>query len=124
LAKKYKRIPQDLDGAPLILPSLPRQAYHHIQDLITEWKVTPNVVAEVQDVELARRLAASGHGIAPINSFTAAVNMPKGALVVLDTRKPLGLYESVFLVTRQRKWPNLILERILNKFRIPFAGRL
>jgi LysR family transcriptional activator of nhaA len=119
MAKRYKRIPQDLDGAPLILPSLPRQAYHHIQDLLTEWKVTPNVVAEVQDVELARRLAASGHGIAPINSFTASVNMPKGALTVLGAGKSLGLYESVFLVTRRRKWPNLILERMLNKFRIP-----
>ena len=119
LAKRYKRIPQDLDGAPLILPSLPRQAYHHIQDLLTEWKVAPNVVAEVQDVELARRLAASGHGIAPINSFTASVNMPKGALVVLGAGKPLGLYESVFLVTRRRKWPNLILERMLKRFRIP-----
>ncbi len=124
LAKRYKRIPQDLDGAPLILPSLPRQAYHHIQDLLTEWKVAPNVVAEVQDVELARRLAASGHGIAPINSFTASVNMPKGALVVLGAGKPLGLYESVFLVTRKRKWPNLILERMLKKFRIPSRAGL
>lgn len=119
LARRYRRMPRDLDGAPLILPSLPRQAYHHIQDLLTEWDVTPNVVAEVQDVELARRLAASGHGIAPINAFTASVNAPKGSLVALETEEPLGLYESVFLVTRRRKWPNLILEHILKKFRIP-----
>jgi LysR family transcriptional activator of nhaA len=124
LAKRYKRIPQDLDGAPLILPSLPRQAYHHIQDLLTEWKVNPNVVAEVQDVELARRLASSGHGIAPINSFTASMAMPKSALTILGNGKSLELYESVFLVTRRRKWPNLILERMLNKFRIPSRAGL
>jgi len=45
--------------------------------------------------------------------------MPKSSLVVLGDGKSLGLYESVFLVTRRRKWPNLILERMLKKFRIP-----
>ncbi len=119
VAARYRRIPQDLDGAPLILPSLPRQAYHHIQDLLTQWKVKVQVVAEVQDVELARRLAASGHGIAPINVHTASGGMPGRPLSVLGGGKSFGLSESVFLVTQKRKWPNLILERILKKFRLP-----
>ena len=119
VARRYRRIPQDLDGAPLILPSLPRQAYHHIQDLLTEWKVKTKVVVEVQDVELARRLAISGHGIAPINAYSASVSLPEKALTILGHGKSFGLYESVFLVTQKRKWPNIILERILKKFRLP-----
>jgi LysR family transcriptional regulator, transcriptional activator of nhaA len=123
VARRYRRIPQDLDGAPFILPSLPRQAYHHVQDLLTQWKIKPLVVAEVQDVELARRLAVSGHGIAPINAYTATGNLPGHALAILGKGKFFGLYESVFLVTQKRKWPNLILERILSKFRLPSGGR-
>ena len=118
VASRYRRIPQDLNGAPLILPSLPRQAYHHIQDLLTQWNVKVNVVAEVQDVELARRLAISGHGIAPINAYTASAGISEKALTILGDGKSFGLYESVFLVTQKRKWPNLILERILKKFRL------
>jgi len=118
VARRHRRIPQDLDGAPFILPSLPRQAYHQIHDLLTRWKVTVNMVAEVQDVELARRLAASGHGIAAINALTASIAAPGTALAILGAGKPLGLHESVFLVTRKRKWQNLIVERMLKDFRL------
>ena len=119
VAGRYRRIPQDLDGAPLILPSLPRQAYHQVQDLLTKWKVKAQVVAEVQDVELARRLAASGHGIAPINAYTASAGVREKTLAILGNGKSFGLCESVFLVTQKRKWPNLILERVLKEFRLP-----
>jgi LysR family transcriptional activator of nhaA len=108
-----------LDGAPFILPSSPSHIYQQILDVLAEWKVEPKVIAEVQDAELARHLAVSGRGIAPLNAYTVSVNAPPKSLAVLKTRRPLGLYESVYLVSRQRKWPNPMVEHLVNSFHLP-----
>ena len=118
LAKRYPHIPKDLDGAPLILPSHPSQVYSQILDLLAEWKVTPRIIVEVQDVELARRLALKGHGIVPLNAYSVSVSLPTKGLVVLGNGKSPKLYESVYLVTRKRKWPNPIIEQMVKKFRV------
>jgi LysR family transcriptional activator of nhaA len=118
VARRFRQIPADLDGAPFILPSFPSQVYHQVQDLFAKWKVRPNVVAEVRDVELARRLALSGHGIVPINAYALSTGLPAKGLVVLAAGRSLGLYESVYLVTRRRKRPNPLAERLIKEFRL------
>ena len=101
----------------MILPAQPSQVYHQVLDLFGRWKVTPDVVAEVQDLELARRLAVAGHGIVPLNLQTLAASRPAGELVALRA-KPLGVYESVYLIARQRRWLNPLAERALDHFRL------
>jgi hypothetical protein len=36
-----------------------------------------------------------------------------------DFRVQIGLYESVYLVTRKRKWPHSRVEHLVQKFRLP-----
>lgn len=122
VARRYRKIPSDLNGAPFILPSWPSHIYHQILDLLAEWKVEPRVVAEVQDAELARHLAISGRGIAPLNAYTISVNMPPKSLIILKTRKALALYEAVYLVSRRRKWPHPIIEYLVKNFHLPKSG--
>ncbi len=119
LARRHRLMPRDLDGAPFILPSWPSHVHRQILDLLARWKVEPRVVAEVQDAELARHLAVSGRGIAPLNAYTVSVNRPRNSLVSLKFRGSLGLYESVYLVSRRRKWPNPMTEHLIKKFRLP-----
>lgn len=121
LARRCRKIPEDLDGVPFILPSLPSQVYHQVRDALALWKVRPNVVAEVQDVELARRLALAGHGVAPMNEYTVAASLPRGGLKVIGASRTLGIYESIYLVTRRRKWPNPLVERVIDSFRKLFS---
>ncbi|OGS43517.1 MAG: hypothetical protein A3J79_10535 [Elusimicrobia bacterium RIFOXYB2_FULL_62_6] len=116
LAAACRKFPADLDGAPFILPSLPSQVYHQVQDALAVWKVRPNVLAEVHDVELARRLAVAGRGIVPINAYTVAASLPAGGLRVINGSRSLGIYESVYLVVRKRKWPNPLVERLIKNF--------
>ena len=120
LAKRCKKIPGDLNNIPFILPSLPSQVYYQIQDALSLWNIRPNVIAEVQDVELARRLALAGHGIAPMNEYTIAASLPRGGLKVIDPSHSLGICESIYLVTRKRKWPNPLVERLIKNFRALF----
>ncbi|MDO8802869.1 MAG: LysR family transcriptional regulator [Elusimicrobiota bacterium] len=117
LAKRCRKLPADLNKVPFILPSLPSQVYHQIQDALALWNIQPNVIAEVQDVELARRLALAGHGIAPLNEFTVASSLPRRGLRVIGASRAMGIYESVFLVTRKRKWQNPLVDRLIKNFR-------
>jgi len=117
LARKLGRLPQALDGIPMIMPAHPSQAYHQVLDLFARWKVTPDIVAEVQDVELARRLALEGRGVVPLNRVSLKASRPKGSLVALRT-SPLGVYEPVYLIARERRWLNPMAEHALDHFRL------
>jgi LysR family transcriptional activator of nhaA len=117
LVRKLGPLPRALDGAPMILPAQPSQVYHQVLDLFARWKVKPDVVAEVQDIELARCLAAAGRGIVPLNLETLKARHSMGALAVLPS-KPLGVYEPVYLMARQRRWLNPLAEQALDQFRL------
>lgn len=119
VARRYPNLPRDLAEAPLILPSAPSHIYSQLLDLLADWKIEPNVVVTVQDAEMARHLAASGRGIAPLNAHTVAAGRPARALVVLKPRKALPLAESVYLIARRRRWPNSIVDHLARKFRLP-----
>lgn len=117
LVKRCRKIPEDLDKVPFILPSLPSQIYHQVHDALALWNIKPNVIAEVQDIELARRLALAGHGIAPLNQYTVAASLPSGGLKIIGAGSSLGIYESIYLITRKRKWPNPLVARLIKDFR-------
>lgn len=117
LARRIAPLPRALDGAPMILPAQPSQVYRQVLDLFGRWKVKPDIIAEVQDVELARRLAAAGRGIVPLNRETLKASHSMGKLVRLSTR-PLGVYEPVYLIARQRRWLNPLAEHALDRFKL------
>ena len=119
LARRCRKIPRDLDGAPFILPTALSQVYHQVQDALAQWKVRPKMVADIQDMELARYLALSGHGIVPLDACTVSAGPPGKRLKVIGPSHSLGVYESVYLVTRRRKWPHPLVGRLIKNFRLP-----
>ena len=118
VARKYKRIPQDFNGAPFILRSIPGQTHQQVMDFFAARKIRPRIVTEVQDSELARRLAISGVGIAALNAYTIAMSKPAKELTVLGRGTLSGIYESLYLVTRKRKWPNPLTKYLIENFRL------
>ncbi|HAH04962.1 MAG TPA: hypothetical protein DCM05_00325 [Elusimicrobia bacterium] len=119
VAMRCRRIPGDLNRVPFILPGKPSHVYHQILARLAEWKVEPHVVVEVQDAELARHLAISGRGVTPLNAYTVSLSTPTGALKVLRPRRSLGLCESVYVVSRKRRWPNPVVSYLVKNFRLP-----
>jgi LysR family transcriptional regulator, transcriptional activator of nhaA len=117
LAARCRKFPADLSALPFILPSMPSQVFRQVQDALAARCVTPRVLAEVQDVELARRLALAGHGVTPLNEYSVAASLPAGGLKVINSSRSLEIYESVYLVTRKRKWPNPLTDRLIKEFR-------
>ena len=94
-----------------------------MQEALAQRGIRPNVVAEVQDVELARRLALAGHGIAPMNEYTVASSLPAGRLKVIAASRGFGIHESIYLITRKRRWPNPIADRLVKNFRALFTAK-
>ena len=89
LAKKYPRVPACLHEAPLIIPSSPSRLYQEILDRFAEWKVKPQIIVDIQDVEIARRMALTGRGIVPLNAYTLSVSLPHKGLVALSNTRAL-----------------------------------
>ena len=122
VAQRYRRFPDDLHEAPLVLPSSPSRVYQQVLEVMSGWKVKPRIFAEVQDIELARRLALSGRGIAVLNAYTVAVSLPKNGLVPLPGSSHLSIHESVYLVARNRKIPNPLAAHLLTQFHLTVPG--
>lgn len=122
LARRHPRFPRDLDGAPFILPAPPSPVYRQILDRLAEWKVEPKSVVEVQDAELARSLALSGRGITPLNAFTLSKGLGPGKLAIVGSERKLGLFEPVYIISAERRWPNPLVRHVSREFRLPVNG--
>lgn len=115
LAKKFKKIPQDLNNAPMIFPTSDSRVFHSVQEYLATHKITPKIVAEIQDIELARLMAIDQLGIVPLNRLMA-LNTPN--LVILDQRAKHDIHESIYLIIKKRKNPHPLVEKIIHGFKL------
>ncbi len=118
LARKYRSIPKDLHKAPLILPTSHSQIYHSLQEYFAEQKIRPDIVAEVQDVELVRRLVLSKVGIAPLNLLTIKKAPSKEPLAVIGKHGTPKIYEKIYILVKKRIKPHPLVSRIITDFEI------
>ncbi len=114
LAKKYKNIPRDLQNAPVIFPTADSRVFHSVQVYLASQNVTPRIVAEVQDIELARFMAVDKLGIVPLNRSMA---LNQSGLVILDSEAKHHIYESIYIITKKRKNPHPLVEKIIRDFK-------
>jgi LysR family transcriptional activator of nhaA len=114
-ARRIRRWPQDLDRTPVLLPLGPLRT--EAFSLFTRWRVSPRIVAEIDDVEVSRRLVQSGRGVGMLNAATAAV----GGLVTLG---PAGdLHQTLHLTLGRRRRVNPVAQSLFDKFSLPTVAR-
>ena len=118
LARKYRNIPKDLHKAPLILPTAHSEIYHSLQEYFVEHKIRPDIVAEIQDVELARRLVLSKVGIAPLNLLTIKKAPSKEPLAVIGKPGTPKIYEKIYILVKKRIKPHPLVSNIVTDFKI------
>lgn len=117
VARKLGEFPRCLEEAPMILPTTNSHIYLALQEYFIAHGIKPRVIAEIQDVEIVRRLVLNQAGIAPINQYTLMHAPGREKLVVLN-KKPLGIHRSIFILTKKRKKSHPLLESVLGKFRL------
>ena len=118
MARKHKKLPHDLDGAPMILPTTQSQVYQSVQEYFILHKIKPYVIAEIQDVELVRRLVLTGIAIAPLNQFTVTQAPSKEPLVILGRGSKGSIFDNIYLLFKQRKRNHPILSQIIDRFKL------
>ncbi len=125
IASKLGPFPKCLEKAPMILPTSNIQLYATLQEYFISHKIKPKIVAEIQDVEVVRRLVINKMGIAPINQYTLNKAPSQHRLAVLN-KQPLGIHRSVYILTKKRRKQHPLQNDVIKKFRLnshPIDGR-
>jgi len=118
ISKKFKKIPQDLNGAPMFLPSSSRPIFQTLQEYFLNNNIEPNILGEIEDVEIVRRLVLRGYGVAALNLLTVLKAPAKEKLIVLKNHSKDIIYENFYLITKNRKMPHPLVEKLLKDFHI------
>lgn len=123
LAGRLRRgFPKSLHGSPVLLPASDSQVSRRVREFFIEQKIEPEIIGEIEDVELVRRLALSAAGAAPLNQLTAQYAPSHERLVIIG-RPASPMDESLYLITRQRRRPHPLVRSLTQGFRLAPEAR-
>ena len=118
IAKKYRELPKDLDGAPILLPTTQSQVYQSVQEYFITHKIEPKIMGEIQDIELVRRLVLAGVGVAPLNKFTVTQAPGKESLTILGKKSEYNIFDNIYLLNKKRKKQHPVILKIIDQFKL------
>lgn len=102
LAKRLvKNFPGSLDGAPAILPVSEMALRRQLEQWFDSHRVSPQIVAEVEDTALLTDLGAQGIGFVPVYSAVLDEIERSSGLQSIGIAK--GLRMEIFAITAQRR---------------------
>ena len=96
---------------PIIVPSTNSSIRIGFDALVAQLGIRPTIVAEVDDMAMMRLLAREDAGLAVLPLIAVKDELEQGILVEAD-RLP-GITETFYAVTLDRRFPNLMLQRLL-----------
>lgn len=103
-----------LQDNPMILPTEDSPVRAGFDRLCTRLDVTPTIAAEVDDMALMRLLAREDVGLAVLTPIVVKNELATGLLV--EAQHDMGLSESFYAVTIDRKFPNPLLASLLDAY--------
>jgi LysR family transcriptional activator of nhaA len=96
-----KNFPSSLDGAPAILPVTEMALRRQLEHWFESHRVSPRIVAEVEDTALLTDLGAQGLGFVPVYSAVLDGTSRSSGLQVIGIAR--GLRMEIFAITAQRR---------------------
>lgn len=105
------RFPDDLQDAPLLLPSLGSEARAAFDRLLDLAGVRPLIMAEVDDMAMLRLLARERQAYALVPPIVVRDELAAGTLSELHRIEGLG--ERFYAILQERRFPNPLLDVLL-----------
>jgi LysR family transcriptional regulator, transcriptional activator of nhaA len=102
-----------LRAHPVILPTLESSVRFGFDALVDRLEIRPQIVAEVEDMAMMRLLAREDVGLAVLPPIVVKDELSGGLLVEVD--EPLGITETFYAVTMERRFPNPLLRGLLHQ---------
>ncbi len=109
-----KNFPKSITGSPFILPTEESQVRFEIEHYCKLHGISPDFVAETQDVMVQKLLALKGLGMIAVPGFAAREYLLKKELFIIG--KMEGVYEELFLTTASRKIANPVATHLMKNF--------
>lgn len=103
---------EQLRAHPVILPTLESSVRSGFDALADRLELRPQIVAEVEDMAMMRLLAREDVGLAVLPPIVVKDELAGGLLVEVD--EPLGITETFYAVTMERRFPNPLLRSLLH----------
>lgn len=110
--KSTRNLAQRLATLPIILPSTNSSIRIGFDALVAQLGIRPSIVAEIDDMAMMRLLAREDAGLAVLPLIAIKDELEQGILIEAD-RLP-GISETFYAVTLDRRFPNQMLQGLLN----------
>ncbi|NBV86063.1 MAG: LysR family transcriptional regulator [Verrucomicrobia bacterium] len=115
LAKKLpKRFPQNLNGAPMILPAQNTLMRRDLERWFRAVGVEPRVVADCEDAAFAKILASEGFGVTAVPTAVVSEAVARYGFVLLG--KTLECVTHLYLITAERRLEHPAVEMMLQSW--------
>lgn len=105
------RFPEDLQGAPLLLPSIESEIRAAFDFLLEHHGVRPLVIAEVDDMAMLRLLARNSGHLTLVPPVVVKDELRQGILV--ERHRISEIRERFYAITPTRRFPNAIVRELL-----------
>jgi LysR family transcriptional activator of nhaA len=108
------RFPQDLEGEPVLLPSLDSDLRIAFDQLLELAGVRPIILAEVDDMAMLRLLAREREGLTLVPPIVVRDELRSGVLV--EHCRVSQITERFYAITQARRFPNALLGELLSRY--------
>jgi LysR family transcriptional activator of nhaA len=120
IKKTIKRFPSDLTNAAMLLRTADNPVRVQVEHYLSRHRVAVRVEADSEDVDLLRRMAVEGRGVAALGALTVANDIKAGRLQTLHTT-PVGITEPVWFVCDAQPRSNPAVRALTDKLMEDFS---
>lgn len=113
LKRTIKRFPSDLSKAAMLMRPADNSVRKQVDHYLSQRKVNFQVEADSDDVDLLRRLAVEGRGVAALSALTVASDIKAGRLAMLHS-SPVEIREPVWFVCGAHPRANPALRKMID----------
>jgi len=115
LARGKFKFPDDLDGVPIVLPSLESNIRATFDRMMEQAGVRPLIAAEVDDMAMLRLIARDTGVMALVPAVV--VHDELQAKILQEVYQIPDLYETFYAITATRRYPNPYLAKLLRNLK-------
>ncbi len=113
LRRAVKRFPADLAKIPLLLRPADTSVRRQLDQYLRRKRIAYTVAADSDDVDLLRRLAIEGRGVAVLSAMSIASDLKSGRLATLHS-SPVDIHEPVWFICHAQPRADPGLRRVLD----------
>lgn len=105
------KFPQDLAGAPLVLPGRSSAVRSAFEAVLSRAGIRPHILAEVDDMAMLRLMARQSHGLTLVPPVVVVDELKSG--ILLERHRLGDVREQFFAITQHRRFPNPLVSELL-----------